>query len=273
MTDLVESLDVTQWGHSDKTIVLGHGFGTDQTCWKPQIDMLLNEGYQVFTFDFAGATANTVKMFDPLRHQSLYGFAEDLIMLMESLNISAATYIGHSMGGMVGLLAQNGNKGMFNSLILLGSSACYINDMATDYVGGFSRENIDSLLQAMQENYTVWANGFAPLVVGQSNPYLSNSDFTQNLLKLRPDVAHAVLKAAFLSDHRIDVDQLDTPLYVLQTSVDHAVPTATANWLAEHGKAQKLFEISTQGHLPHITAPQLVNNAIIECLKYYEKKC
>ena len=273
MAGLAESFDVTQWGHSDKTIVLGHGFGTDQTCWKPQIDMLLNEGYQVFSFDFAGATANTVKMFDPLRHQSLYGFAEDLIMLMESLNISAATYIGHSMGGMVGLLAQNGSKGLFNTLILLGSSACYINDLANDYVGGFSRENIDSLLQAMQENYTVWANGFAPLVVGQSNPYLSNSDFTQNLLKLRPDVAHAVLKAAFLSDHRLDVDQLDTPLYVLQTSLDHAVPTATANWLAEHGKARKLFEISTQGHLPHLTAPQLVNNAIIECLKYYEKKC
>lgn len=239
MTELMKSFDVTQWGHSDKTIILGHGFGTDQTCWKPQIDMLLAEGYQVFTFDFAGATSNTVPMFDPLRHQSLYGFAEDLIMLMESLSLSEATYIGHSMGGM----------------------------------GGFSRENIDSLLQAMQENYTVWANGFAPLVVGQSNPYLSNSDFTQNLLKLRPDVAHAVLKAAFLSDHRIDVDQLDTPLYMLQTSVDHAVPTATAHWLAEHGKARKLFEIATQGHLPHITAPTLVNNAILECLKNYEKTC
>ncbi len=273
MRNLIHSFDVTHWGHSDKTIVLGHGFGTDQTCWKPQIKMLLDEGYQVITFDFAGATAKTVEMFDPLRHQSLYGFAEDLIVLMESLKVHSAIYIGHSMGGMAGVLAQNGNKDIFDALILLGSSACYVDHISADYVGGFSKTDIDGLLHAMQENYAVWANGFAPLVVGQSNPYLSYSDFTQNLLKLRPDVAHSVLKAAFLSDHRADIDQLDTTLYVLQTSIDHAVPMAAAQWLADHGKALELLEISTQGHLPHITAPQLVNDAILECLRAYEKTC
>lgn len=45
MRNLIHSFDVTHWGHSDKTIVLGHGFGTDQTCWKPQIKILLDEGY------------------------------------------------------------------------------------------------------------------------------------------------------------------------------------------------------------------------------------
>lgn len=272
MAELLESYAVTQWGCSEKSIFLGHGFGTDQRCWKPQINMLLAQGYQVFTFDFAGATAGTVKMFDPQRHQSLYGFAEDLISIMELLDIKTATYIGHSMGGMVGLLAQNGKKDLFHSLILLGSSACYINDIATGYIGGFSRDDIDGLLHAMQENYTVWANGFAPLVVGQSNPYLSDLDFTDCLLKLRPDVAHAVLKAAFLSDHRTDVDQFDTPLYVLQTQTDHAVPTVTAQWLAAHGKALKFIQIPTQGHLPHITAPTQVNEAIIDCLKSYDER-
>lgn len=272
MADLSESYAVTQWGDSEKSIVLGHGFGTNQTYWKPQINMLLEQGYQIFTFDFAGATDHTAKMFDPQRHQSLYGFAEDLILIMELLDLNNATYIGHSLGGIIGLLAQNGSKNLFNTLILLGSSASYINDETTGYVGGFNKENVEGLLQAMQENYTVWANGFAPLMVGAPNPYLSNLDFTDCLLKLRPDVAHAILKAAFLSDHRTDVDQLDTPLYVLQTQSDNAVPSVTAQWLAQHGKAQKFLQIATQGHLPHITAPTLVNEAIIDCLKSYDER-
>ena len=173
MRNLIHSFDVTHWGHSDKTIVLGHGFGTDQTCWKPQIKMLLDEGYQVITFDFAGATTKTTEMFDPLRHQSLYGFAEDLIMLMESLKVHSAVYIGHSMGGMAGVLAQNGSKDIFNALILLGSSACYVDHISDDYIGGFSKTDIDGLLHAMYVNFELCANCFEPLVFCLSNSYLS----------------------------------------------------------------------------------------------------
>lgn len=45
---------------------------------------------------------------------------------MESLKVHSAVYIvSHSMGGMAGVLAQNGSKDIFDALILLGSSTCY----------------------------------------------------------------------------------------------------------------------------------------------------
>jgi len=270
MGNPLEPFNATQWGKGAKTVVLAHGFGTNQHCWREQRNMLLALGYRVITFDFAGATPTSMSTFNPLRHQTLYGFAEDVIMLLDSLAIRHAIYIGHSMGGMVGVLAQNGNPELFDAMILLGASARYIDSPGEGYIGGFQQHEIDNLLQSMQSNYAVWANGFAPLVVGQATSYLSHLEFTHNLLQLRPDVAHAVLKAAFLSDHLHDVIQLKTPLYVLQTKIDHAVPIAAAQWLAQHGQACQLIEIQAEGHLPHLTTPDLVNSAITQCLNHYE---
>lgn len=254
-------------GDGDTTVVLGHGIGTDQTAWSRQVQALTQAGYRTVVFDFAGATVETQQYFSPTHHKTLYGLAEDLLVVVHGLGIERPIYMGHSMGAMAGVLAALAEPQTFQALILLGASMRYLDDPATGYVGGFSTEQMDLLLRSAQDNYAQWANGFAPAMVGAANPHLSAEAFTQQLLSLRPDIVHTILSAALLSDHRADMRQLLTPCYVIQTVLDNAVPRTAARALAELGRARRYTEIPTQGHLPHITAPDVVNQVLLNCLR------
>ncbi|MDP3522643.1 MAG: alpha/beta hydrolase [Hydrogenophaga sp.] len=259
-------------GAGAKTVVLGHGLGTDQSCWSQQVAALEHAGYRVVTFDFAGATAHTADVFVNGRYRSLEDFAGDLVALLQALDIHNATYVGHSMGGMAGLLAANSSDGLIDSLILLGSSACYVDEAESGYVGGFSRDNIEQMLQAMDQDFVAWVNGFAPVVVGTPGQQFGAEDFIRHMLGLRTDIATTILRGAFEGDHRQDVAQLSVPLWVLQTESDAAVPMAAARWLAEHGRARELIVIPSKGHLPHLTAPEAVSKALLHCLAAHEQR-
>lgn len=245
-------------------VVLGHGFGADQTAWHSQVDALRQQGYACVLFDFAGATEHTLPAYQSGRHNSLYGFAEDLVTLLRGMKVRDALYVGHSLGGMVGLLASNGEPGLFRAMCLLASSACYIDDPETGYVGGFTRGQIAQLQASMLQDYTTWANGFAPMVVADPERPLLALEFTRRLMLLRPDMAVKVLSAAFLSDHRPDVEKVAVPIRVLQTEFDPAVPMAAARWLAAHARAERFEVIPTLGHFPHWTAAAEVNASLLD---------
>lgn len=254
-------------GSGAQTVILGHGMGTDQSVWARQVPVLASAGCTVVTFDFTGATASTERHFTPGRYRSMYGLADDVLAVVHALDARDAIYIGHSMGGMAGLLAAEAEPERFSALVLIGSSARYLDDPATGYVGGFTGPQVEQLLQSALEDHVQWANGFASLMIGSTNPHLGADQFSASLRSLRPDVVHAVLGAALRSDHRAEVERLHTPLYVLQTESDPAVPESAARWLATRGLAQLFIHLAATGHLPHITAPEEVNQALLACLR------
>ena len=256
-------------GHGPHTVVFGNGFGTHPSAWDCVVASLVDLGYRVVTYDAAGASALTLPLYQAERHRTLFGFAEDLVELMQSLQMQGVSYVGHSVAGIVGVLAANANPELFASLTLLCGSACYIDDAATGYIGGFSAEQVDTLLAAMRSDYAVWANGFAPLVAANPDrPHLA-LEFTRSLLAMRSDIACAVLDTIFHSDHRADVSRVLVPTQVLQAAHDPAVPFAASKWLATQMRATDFRVIQAEGHFPHISAPDEVNAAIQEFLTEY----
>jgi sigma-B regulation protein RsbQ len=261
-----EGLNATVHGNGGRWIVLGHGFGADQTSWDAQLPGLLRPGTRVLRYDLAGATAHTQARFHPERHRNLFGFAEDLVMLTQELGVSQAVYVGHSLGGMVGMLAANAVPGLFSRVIAIGASARYVDDPDQGYLGGLSRAGAEGLLAAMGADYVAWANGFARSVVGARGADFGASEFTDCLLALRPDIALGMLRATLLSDHREDVRRLATPLYLIAARSDPVVPVPASQWLAAEGRARRLLWIDAHGHFPHMTAPEPVAAALRECL-------
>jgi sigma-B regulation protein RsbQ len=262
-----ESLNATVCGNGSRWMVLGHGFGTDQTSWGAQLPDLLRDGRRILRYDLAGATASTQATFHAERHRNLFGFAEDLLMLARELGVTDAVYIGHSLGAMVGMLAANAQPGLFSRVIAIGASARYVDDPDDAYVGGLGRGEAEAMLAGMSGNYVAWANGFARAAVGEQGAGFGASEFTDCLLALRPDIALGLLRATLLSDHREDVRRLDTPLYVIAADPDPVVPAPAARWLAEQGRARRLLWIDAHGHFPHMTQPERVAEALRECLR------
>ena len=76
--------------------------------------------------------------------------------MCRALDLRNTNVVGHSVSGIVAVLAAKREPHRFEQLILIGPSPRYIND--SDYVGGFDRADIDGLLETMEKNYIGWGN-------------------------------------------------------------------------------------------------------------------
>ena len=254
------------YGESARTVILGHGFGTTQSAWDQQVPALVRAGFRVVVYDLAGASAATLDLYQRERHGTIFGFAEDLVALVGGLDLRGAAFVGHSVSGLIGILAANAEPGLFGSLVLIGSSARYIDDPETGYVGGFTAAQVDGLAEAMRRDYVAWANGFAPIAAGNlDRPHLG-VNFCRCLLALKPDIAADLFPSILRVDHRRDAQACRVPALVLQTAKDPAVPLSAAQWLADAVKAPAPIVIDTDGHFPHISAPEQVSRHVIEFL-------
>lgn len=265
LSSILKRNNVVLLGQGEQTIIFAHGFGSDQTAWRRQV-VALESSYQIVLFDHVGAGNSDMTAYSPRRYSSLYSYAEDLLELCDYLKLSQVILVGHSVSGMISLLAALVDPNRFKQLIFLGASPRYVNDPATNYIGGFEQSDLDALYAAMSTNYYAWVSGFAPIAMGNPERPELALEFANTLGAIRPDIAQAVARVIFQSDHRAELPKLKIPVVILQSNNDVAVPLVVGEYLAKHLPQAKLIKINAQGHFPHISAPEVVTNTIRECL-------
>jgi sigma-B regulation protein RsbQ len=246
-------------GRAEPTVVLGHGFGCDQTAWN-KILPWLEDNFRVISFDFAGCGPQGELNYDRRRHSSLFGYADDLVEILDELQIEHCAYIGHSVGSMVGAAASVARPRAFSQLVMIAGSPCYLNQAG--YCGGFEQSDLNGLYDGMSTNFQAWAAGFVPLVVGVPNHAVID-EFSRMLFLMRPDIAQTMAKVIFQSDMRALVPRLQCPAHIVQPRKDIAVPMAVALWMQERIARASLNVIESEGHVPHITEPE----AVLDVLK------
>lgn len=181
--------NVRVYGSGQEVVVLAHGFGLDQTSWRHVIPAL-GERYQVVAFDLVGFTAESHGHYDHLRYSELGAYADDLVEMLRCLGVQRCQYVGHSVSGMVGVLASIRAPELFDRLVLLGASPRYVNDGS--YIGGFEQKDLAGLFDAMLASYSDWAKSFAPIAVSGSVADPAVEEFARGLLAMRPDVALSI---------------------------------------------------------------------------------
>ncbi|MDB5686747.1 MAG: alpha/beta hydrolase [Rhizorhabdus sp.] len=240
-------------GDGDRTVILSHGFGTDQDAWAA-IRPSLDARFRVISYDLAGSGPDGAASYDFDRHGSMFGFADDLLEILDDLGIEDCIYIGHSMSGMIGAAAASARPEPFRRLIMIGASPRYLNDEGASYIGGFDQPDLDGLFASMAANYQAWAAGFAPAVVGGAD-IAAIDEFSRTLFQIRPDVALGMSRTIFQSDMRAVAARIESPTHIIQTNNDMAVPQDVALWLNRAIEGSTLDLIDAAGHLPHMTAP------------------
>lgn len=248
---------------SNQTIIFAHGFGSDQSAWRHQVAAFASD-FRIVLFDHVGAGKSDFSAYSPRRYSNLYSYAEDLLDLCAELKLTNSILVGHSVSGMVSLLAALVEPQCFSQLIFVSASPRYLNDVG--YFGGFEQSDLDALYAAMSSNYYAWASGFAPIAMGNPDKPELALEFANTLAAIRPDIAQAVARVIFQSDHRQELARLNVPTVILQSSNDIAVPPEVGQYLAEHIPQSKLIQINAKGHLPHLSAPEVVTHAIASCL-------
>jgi sigma-B regulation protein RsbQ len=246
-------------GNGAATMVFIHGFGCDQTMWR-FLAPAYQDRFRTITYDLTGCGQSELAAYDTARHGSLHGHAADLLAILDAVAPAPVITVGHSVGAMIAMLAAIEAPRRFAAQVMVSPSPCYLND--GDYVGGFSRSDIDELLETMDANYLGWSRSVAPMIMGAPNQPRLRDELTDRFCRNDPAIARHFARTTFLSDHRADVPRSTVPALVLQCSDDLIAPRAVGEWLARHLPASTLRLVGNVGHCPHMSAPTESSRAI-----------
>jgi sigma-B regulation protein RsbQ len=158
------------------------------------------------------------------------------------------------------MLANLRDPARFAAQIMIGPSPCYIND--GDYVGGFTRQDIDSLLETLESNYLGWSSNMAPAIMGAPDQPELGVELTNSFCRTDPEIAKHFARVTFLSDTRADVPKLRTPTLIVQCNEDIIAPVTVGDFLHRALPHSTLSVIDNIGHCPHLSSPSLSAGAI-----------
>jgi sigma-B regulation protein RsbQ len=245
-----------------RTLVFTHGFGTDQHAWDAIVPAFERD-FRIVLYDVMGMGGSDADDFVRRQHEylNLQSYARDLLDICRALDVKDAVGIGHSVGAMITLLASIRGPAHFSRLALLCASPRYLDEEG--YRGGFSKHDIAEMYRAIALDYPAWASLFAPHAMGTPQSPQFGDAFARSLQAMPKSHALTLACAIFQSDHRHELERVDKPTLLVQARADAAVPEDVARYLHAQIRGSELRMIEATGHLPHISAPQ----AVIEALR------
>jgi sigma-B regulation protein RsbQ len=212
------------------------------------------EHYRIVLFDHVGAGGSDLTAWDPQRYSSLQGYADDVIEIVRALDLTDVTFVGHSVSSMIGVLAAETAPELFAQLVLVGPSPRYIDD--DGYVGGFSRADIDGLLESLDSNYLGWSSAMAPVIVGNPDRPQLGEELTNSFCRTDPEIARHFARVTFTSDNRADLASVRIPTLVLQCSQDVIAPEVVGDYVHARVNGSTLVRLAATGHCPNLSAPE-----------------
>ena len=246
-------------GSGPATMVFAHGFGCDQNMWR-LMEPTYSHRYRTIRFDLVGSGNSDLSAYDRVKYSGLQGHADDVLEIIEEFAQGPVVFVGHSVSSMIGMLANVKQPDRFAAQIMIGPSPCYIND--GDYVGGFGRKDIDSLLETLESNYLGWSSNISPAIMGApSQPELA-VELTNSFCRTDPDIAKHFARVTFLSDHRKDLPHLEAPTLILQCSDDLIAPVTVGEYMHRTLPRSTLTIIENVGHCPHLSEPSASMDAM-----------
>jgi len=254
-----ERNNVRVGGAGGDTIIFAHGFGCDLNMWR-LLEPIYATRYRTVMFDHVGAGESDLRAYEVEKYSTLEGYAQDVVEIAREFGQGRSIFVGHSVSAMIGMLADLASPGLFAGHAMIGPSPCYVND--GDYVGGFSREDVDSLLRTLEGNYLGWSSNMAPVIMGAPGQPELGAELSNSFCRTDPDIAARFARATFLSDHRAELSRLTTPTLILQCDDDIIAPVAVGEYMARTLPDAEMVVIDNVGHCPHLSAPGASAEAI-----------
>jgi sigma-B regulation protein RsbQ len=251
--DVLKRNNVTVSGKGETPMLFAHGYGCDQHMWR-YVAPAFAEDYKIVLFDHVGFGQSDVSGYSPKRYGSLHAYADDILEICAALQLEDVIFVGHSVSAMIGVLAAIQAPKQFQKLVLIGPSPRYINDRR--YTGGFSREDINGLLESLDSNYLAWSTAMAPVIMGNADRPALSEELAGSFCRSNEEIARNFAYLTFLSDNRADLKKLRTPSLILQSQEDVIAPVEVGQYMHENLAGSTLVVLNATGHCPNLSAPE-----------------
>lgn len=246
-------------GQGDQAMMFAHGFGCDQHMWT-EVARAFEEDFRVVLFDHVGAGQSDLSAYDNRKYATLDGYAQDVVEIGQELALHDAVFVGHSVSSMIGALSSIQAPDMFSSLVMVGPSPRYIDDV--DYIGGFSEAQIEELLDFLAENHLGWSAAMGPAIMGNPEKPELGDALTKSFCATDPDIAREFARATFFSDNRADLSKISARTLVMQCKNDIIAPELVGEYVHAHVPNSEYVLLDATGHCPNLSAPKKVIEAI-----------
>ncbi|CAM4197978.1 alpha/beta fold hydrolase [Paenibacillus tarimensis] len=252
--DVFKRNHVNVYGRGERPIIFAPGFGCNQSMWR-LVAPAFEDNYKVVLFDYVGTGKSEHQAYDPERYGNLLGYAEDLLDICEAIDARDAILVGHSVGATIGMLAANRNPERFAHLVMLGPSPCYVND-PPDYYGGFTKEDLEGLIELLDKNFTGWANYLAGAVMQNPDRPALAEELEESFCSINPDIARRFAVATFFSDTREELKKVQVPSLIMQCQGDIIAPLEVGEYVHRQLPGSTYQLMQATGHCPHLSHPE-----------------
>ena len=249
-------------GRGTQPMLFAHGFGCDQNMWR-FVAPAFEDDYRVVLFDHVGSGRSDLRAYRREKYAKLDGYADDILEICRELALENVVYVGHSVAAMMGVLAAIREPERFARLVLIGPSPCYLN--SGEYRGGFSREDLEGLLEFMDSNYLGWSRAMAPKIIGNPERPELGDELTNSFCATDPEIAKQFARVTFLSDNRADLARVKVPSLVLQCSQDIIAAEQVGEYVHRHLPSSTYVHLRATGHCPNLSHPR----ETIEAMRAY----
>jgi 3-oxoadipate enol-lactonase len=240
---------------SARPALFGGSLGTDRSMWDPQVEAL-SPHLRVIAFDHRGHGGSPA----PPGPYEIAQMGLDVVALIDTLGLDRISYVGLSIGGMVGLWLAATHPERIDRLVLMTTSAhpdstgAFAFRAATVRAAGTTEVIADAVVARWLTPH--WSDSH-PHVVGG----------LREMICATPAEGYAACCEAISTfDIRNELSKIYAPTLVISGAQDPALPPEHQREIAAGVAAARLESIEDAAHLPNIQHPDTVNRLIAEHL-------
>jgi len=256
------------WG-TGKPVVFSHGWPLSADAWDPQMLFLGRQGYRVVAHDRRGHGRSGQSW----SGNDLDTYADDLAEVIESLDLSEVTLVGHSTGGgeVTRYIGRHGTRRVAK-LVLIGAIPPLM--LKTEgNPGGLPIEVFDGLRAAVVADRSQFFIDLSLPFYGYNRPDAEISQgirdsFWQQGMQASIIGAYDCIKAFSETDLTGDLKKVDVPTLILHGDADQIVPIGASALLSS--KIVKNATLKVYPGAPHgmtATLADKVNADLLTFLK------
>ena len=242
-------------------MVFAHGFGCDQNMWR-FVAPAFEDDFRVVLFDHVGAGgSDPVGLRRRAAHARSTATRDDVLDICARSTCTTWSSSATRSRAMIGALAALAEPDRFAQLVLVGPSPRYIDD--DGYVGGFSEDDIDELLDSLESNYLGWSSAMAPVIMGNPDRPELGEELTESFCRTDPEIARQLRAGRPSSPTTAPTSPASRRRrWCCSAATTRSPRSAVGEYVAAAIPDSALVILDATGHCPNLSAPEETTAAI-----------